>query len=932
MTWCAELTPPGDPICLEESNFLNGGYSGEHVSTIWLGPKGRLNLRARAMRYPMNFNPIPLFICLLQTICWPDVPPPLETPVEVIVSGRTSTLKSITIVNVGQEVPRTYAGKKMNNTPGFTWYVSRHFALKSQMDEGFSRSMLEVSELAYPHWVQLIGREPSGIDYTRMAIVYAKDRKEVDTAVGTDFGSFWAGGGGGVTFPHNKSAYNYPSGGLRYHKRDLVIHENLHMLQFCAVGGKAPLRFMEGITHGASNHVYDDERKQLTVAVFDKATVNNPIDKQLAGMREKFFTMSEFLEGAPGQPIVLYSHFFWTHPERLLKWRLWRDGLFALKPWDDLKENDTALMLEIFGPLQDLEADWKRWIGERHNSFHFVEWGWEQSANMLWSYGWPWDKTAYSRTNIRYTPGTTLEADPLRLDFPAYPMTAIVGPIKLGAPEPSVGCAIDFSQTPNAGVAGLGFGVDDKSYCPVLIAKGQAVTFGGYKFGLPGKSFPIPGEVQQAAKADGYRFGLTVQIGNQKLKATVRAGKPESMKEVTAEVPIDAEQRKKIMESQMAVLSKDGRHGVMPFFGHEWQTVDLTEPAPPNRWRFERFDHLYGLYKAAFRLGSRTPESLSSLSARMLSAVDKDPDAQTRATAAYDSEISKVALDIKLLKAGPELKQNALSDLSGLWLDLELTEGHVPEHLRVTASIGGLLDDGHSGRLRFSVQPSDAIVAVPEVEAFDLKSSHQLNSIRTYRLGSESGAFTVTAHVDLAWRGETITLTTTRACRTSIPRWHVIGPFNNPGGGEKDIKHAIENSDLNLKQTYPGRGGTVSWLPFTGGVGSGIQEETFVDFTKIYGGDNVAAYASTQVLCPEAVDAILLIGSDDGVVAWLNGKRVHTNLVSRGYHSKEDVVRIRLDAGQNSLLVKVAQGFGGWAMAAHIVGMDGLPIPGIRYD
>jgi hypothetical protein len=885
----------------------------------------------------MNINPLPLFICLLQTICLSAVPTPLETPVEVIVSGRTSTLKSITIVKVGQEVPRTYAGKKMNNTPGFTWYVSRHFALKSQMDEGFSHRMLEVSELAYPHWVQLIGREPAGIDYTRMAIVYAKNRKEVDTAVGTDFGSFWAGGGGGVTFPHNKSAYNYPSGGLMYHKRDLVIHENLHMHQFCSVGGKVPSRFMEGITHGASNHVYDREIKRLTVAVFDKATINNPIDGQLEGMRKKFFTMQEFLEGAPGQPIALYSHFFWTHPDRLLKWRLWRDGLFALKPWDDLKENDTALMLELFGPLQNLEADWKRWIDDRHNSFHFAEWGWEQSANKLWSYGWPWDKSAHSRTNIRYTPATKLQADPLRLDFPAFSMPALVGPVKLGVPEPSVGCVVDFSQRPNVGVAGLGFGVDGKIYCPVFISRGREVTFGGHKFGLPRKSFPIPPEVQQASKADGHRFGLTVKIADQKLQAIVRAGKPKSMEELKVEVPITSEQRKKIMDNHMAVLSKDSRHGVTPFFGHERPPVDLTKPAPANRWRFDRFDHLYGLYKAAFRMGAKTPESLLSLSARMVKAVDKDSEAQARATAAYDSEISKVVSDIRSLSVDSELKQNALADLTGLWLDLELTEDNVPGHLRMTASAGGLLGDNATGHLRFSVQPSKAIAAIPEVEEFVLKSSHQINSIRTYRLGSETGAFTVTAHVDLVWRGEPITLTTTKACRTSVPRWHVIGPFNNPGGGTKDIKHAIENSEMNLKQTYPVRGGTggwamATWQPFTGRLGRGVHEETIIDFAKIFGGDNVAAFAFTQVRCKEANDAMLLVGSDDGVVVWLNGKRVHTNMVSRGYHSKEDAVRIRLNAGMNLLLVKVVQGSGGWAMATHIVGMDGLPVPGIRYD
>ncbi len=105
-----------------------------------------------------------------------------------------------------------------------------------------------------------------------------------------------------------------------------------------------------------------------------------------------------------------------------------------------------------------------------------------------------------------------------------------------------------------------------------------------------------------------------------------------------------------------------------------------------------------------------------------------------------------------------------------------------------------------------------------------------------------------------------------------------------------------------------------------------------VDFDKIYGGSDVAAYAHANIGCPVDTDAMLLLGSDDGVVAWLNGRRIHQNLVSRGYTSQQDSVRIKLVKGTNSLLVKVAQGNGGWQMAAHILGVNGNPIPGLKYE
>ena len=46
-------------------------------------------------------------------------------------------------------------------------------------------------------------------------------------------------------------------------------------------------------------------------------------------------------------------------------------------------------MEDIFGPLDKLNVDWARWVKQTRNSFHFVDWGWEQEGNALSAYGFP---------------------------------------------------------------------------------------------------------------------------------------------------------------------------------------------------------------------------------------------------------------------------------------------------------------------------------------------------------------------------------------------------------------------------------------------------------------------------------------------------------------------------------------------------------------
>jgi HEAT repeat protein len=149
-----------------------------------------------------------------------------------------------------------------------------------------------------------------------------------------------------------------------------------------------------------------------------------------------------------------------------------------------------------------------------------------------------------------------------------------------------------------------------------------------------------------------------------------------------------------------------------------------------------------------------------------------------------------------------------------------------------------------------------------------------------------------------------------------IQNWRVCGPYRQPGvtGAE-----ALFNLPFGPEKA----GAAVPWKP--------VPRANTIDLLALYPDQaNCVAYLQTEVLAPEEGDALLLLGSDDGVKAWLNGAVVHSNNIDRGAVADQDMAPIRLKKGANELMLKITQGGGGWAACARIVGTDGLPIAGLR--
>ena len=102
--------------------------------------------------------------------------------------------------------------------------------------------------------------------------------------------------------------------------------------------------------------------------------------------------------------------------------------------------------------------------------------------------------------------------------------------------------------------------------------------------------------------------------------------------------------------------------------------------------------------------------------------------------------------------------------------------------------------------------------------------------------------------------------------------------------------------------------------------------------TLFPGAENCVAYLRTAVIAPQDCRAVLLLGSDDGIKAWLNGEVVHSNNVDRGQVVDQDAAPIKLKKGANELMLKVTQGGGGWSACARIIGTDGKPISGLMIE
>jgi alpha-galactosidase len=160
--------------------------------------------------------------------------------------------------------------------------------------------------------------------------------------------------------------------------------------------------------------------------------------------------------------------------------------------------------------------------------------------------------------------------------------------------------------------------------------------------------------------------------------------------------------------------------------------------------------------------------------------------------------------------------------------------------------------------------------------------------------------------------------------KSAVKAWQVIGPFMSPAPGtislamttavDRDFERRGDGT-VDLTAVYQDAGRTLKWTE-----AACNERDSYLDCDKVLGNyEYCLAYGYARLESPVAREAVLLLGSDDGIRVWLNGEEVHRVEAMRSYSLSSDEVRVRLSAGTNHLLIKLSQFAGGWGFGVGVV-------------
>ena len=146
--------------------------------------------------------------------------------------------------------------------------------------------------------------------------------------------------------------------------------------------------------------------------------------------------------------------------------------------------------------------------------------------------------------------------------------------------------------------------------------------------------------------------------------------------------------------------------------------------------------------------------------------------------------------------------------------------------------------------------------------------------------------------------------------------WMVIGPFASPGGNDGLDKTYGPERAFDLAAKIEGKSWTLV-RPESGG---------YTDLAKLHGdkANNTVSFAYKAIESPDAADATVLLGTDDGATLYVNGKEIFTHKETRAASPEQNTVKVKLQKGKNEILLKIANGNNPHGFYFTIVGVPEL--------
>ena len=143
----------------------------------------------------------------------------------------------------------------------------------------------------------------------------------------------------------------------------------------------------------------------------------------------------------------------------------------------------------------------------------------------------------------------------------------------------------------------------------------------------------------------------------------------------------------------------------------------------------------------------------------------------------------------------------------------------------------------------------------------------------------------------------------------------VVGPFPLEGNddsdnppGKFDFPYGPEKT-TDVSATFETVDGTASWSRARATLSGGVNLLKWFGTTE-----DVLCYARCTVTSPVDTTMTLGLGSNDGVIMWVNGKEVFRFEKGRGAAANQNLITVKLRKGKNNMLAKVGNLGSNWGL------------------
>jgi len=143
--------------------------------------------------------------------------------------------------------------------------------------------------------------------------------------------------------------------------------------------------------------------------------------------------------------------------------------------------------------------------------------------------------------------------------------------------------------------------------------------------------------------------------------------------------------------------------------------------------------------------------------------------------------------------------------------------------------------------------------------------------------------------------------------KSTTGKWFYAGPFDNAGQKGFDTVYPPElKVDLNAEYT----GKNNEKFKWKEGAFTDGQPNSFMSLYKPEQANEAVVYLYRELNVGGATECPISLGSDDTLTVWLNGEKVLSENVYRGVAPDTAIVKLKLRAGKNQLLLKICNGSG----------------------